>query len=123
MLSKYKKIVRDNLEDRTIEALLLLKQTAEKLSPTDTHTFIKKHKIESIEYRDWKLIGTLSNDVDYAKTLEEWYKWQTKPFKYHKWPPTDDSTVFYKWIWSNTYWKTVKENINNVYNIIKKWII
>lgn len=40
----------------------------------------------------------IENDTSYALPVETGVKWQT--FNYHRWPPTDASTVFKTWVWA-----------------------
>jgi hypothetical protein len=84
-----------------------MKSFAIDISPTKTHTFIKKHKIIPPKLEEWKLVWYLENDCEYWIYLEYWVKW--REYKYHKWPPTNDSTVFFEWVWNQTYKRTAEE--------------
>jgi len=84
-----------------------MKAYAENISPTDTWDFNSNHMIEEPEKVWNKIMGSLYNNTPYSVPLDYWVKWRV--YKYHKWPPTNDSTVIHVGVWNRTYTRTKKE--------------
>jgi len=87
------------------ETLKLAKQYAEEMSPTDTWEFAASHKINPAQ-RKWDTIEwSLENNAKHARILETGVRGRI--YKYHKWPPRDDSTVFFVWVGNRTYQRSI----------------
>ena len=96
------------------EMLWKMKSKAKEFSPTKEWDFKEWHEIIDAEIIWNKITGALVNMSPYSLILEYWVKGRV--YKYHKWPPSDDSTVFYTWVWNRTYtrvWEEFKWYLSN----------
>jgi len=100
-------------------AIPILMKALKELTPEDTKTMLNAYRIEEIKDEWNRIIGTISNDTDYAIQVEYWVDWLM--FNYHKprW------SVFYTWVWNRTFARAVdrsrNECMNIILNTIEKW--
>ena len=95
------KLTDKQIQSRINAELLKIQDYAEEISPTKSWEFQDNHDVVKAEIIWNHITGALVNDTPYALILE--YGVKGRRYKYHKWPPTNDSTVFYTGVWNRTY--------------------
>jgi len=79
------------------KALPVLKEDLEIKTPTKSWELIQGYTIESAKQSSTRIVWKVINETKYANIVNSWVK--NKVFNYHKWPPTNDSTIFISWVW------------------------
>lgn len=101
------------------EALQVLKEDIDDKTPTKSKELIEGNEIENAKQNgsiiSWKVI----NEVPHWKYVEYWVRWWN--YNYHKWPPTNDSTIFYTWVWARMFSRGFEEKRNEIKSIINKY--
>lgn len=89
------------------DELKKMKGFAIKISPTLTWKYLNSWDIE-VPKKEWsKIVWYLVNDDPKAWIIEHWVKW--RKYKYHEWPPTNDSTIIFEWVWNKTAERTANK--------------
>ena len=102
------------------DALVIRKQYAEKISPTDTKEYIRWHDIEKAVETGWFVVWSNINRDEHAFWVEYWFS--KSPVNRHKWPPRNASTRIFNGIWAQVYQRMAKNTLEEVENIIKQSI-
>ena len=109
------------IKKRMKQSLRILKTAINHNTPTKDFTLIKWTKIIDPVIRWNKIIWKVINKVDHAVIVE---KGTWTIFKYHKGPPTNDSTVFTIWEWAHMFTRWLDESRLNIINIMNwRWVI
>ena len=116
--------IMDKLANKIIQKMQLAAEVLYEeimlLSPTDTYEYILWNKIIPV-IKKWNIIETwVINSSFHAYWVEYWFAdWKDMALKWHKWPPRDDSTVIYRWVWASPYRRSVDNKQKEIINIIK----
>ncbi len=117
----------DSLERWVVRALDdgldIIKKKVEEKTPTDTKYLRNNIKKSWINIWKWKVSGEVfvdTNDVPYAVYVESGVKWRV--YKYHKWPPRADNTVYYTWVWAKMFQRTADQDAKEITDFISQRI-
>ncbi len=102
------------------KALEVLKEDIDTKTPTKSWDLLEGNEIESAEKTGTRFAWKVVNDVDHGKYVEFWVK--SSSYNYHKWPPTNDSTIYYSWVGARMFTRGFEEKRNEIKSIIQKAI-
>lgn len=112
-ITKLEKTLTKRLETGIKNALELLKNNIDSITPEDTRTLLSNNEISEVVAYNGKVSWKVFNTTPYAIYVEYWVS--GKPYTYHKpkWVP------FYNGIWNRTFARWIDMTKKEALEIIK----